>query len=394
MPPLRVLTILEQYLPGTKGGGPIRSIEDLVDHLGDEIHFDIVAADRDLGDAAPYRGILPGEWYARGKARVRYLRPSERTLRGWRVVLGALDADLVYLNSLFARSSIKILLLRRLGLVPRRPYVVAPRGELHPGALSINPRRKRAWLFLSRWLGSFGGIQWQAADDGEEADIRRAAGASALVRLARQLPLHSEEAAETSPALEKHPGHARLVFLSRISRKKNLDYALRVLQQARGSVEFDIYGPLEDKHYWAECEALIRAMPASVTVRYRGSVEPRQVGTTFTRYHLFLFPTLGESFGRVIVEALLAGCPVLLSDQTPWHGVEASGGGWEEPLDRPDLFTAQVDRLVAMPAAEYLRLSAAARAFGRECAGADQAAEANRRLFEDAAAAGRGERGR
>ena len=40
------------------------------------------------------------------------------------------------------------------------------------------------------------------------------------------------------------------------------------------------------------------------------------------KHHIFLFPTLGENYGHVIQEALSAGCPVILSDQTPWQDIK------------------------------------------------------------------------
>ena len=52
--------------------------------------------------------------------------------------------------------------------------------------------------------------------------------------------------------------------------------------------------------------------------------------------HLFALLTLGENFGHAIGEALRAGCPVLISDQTPWTDVVATGAGvvLDEPARR------------------------------------------------------------
>src|ERR1019366_8134603 len=71
-----VLVMADHYLPGTKGGGPIRSIANLVDALGEEIDFRIVTRDRDLGDGAPYPSVTPNTWMEVGKARVVYLSPE------------------------------------------------------------------------------------------------------------------------------------------------------------------------------------------------------------------------------------------------------------------------------------------------------------------------------
>src|SRR5579859_3072185 len=67
-----VTVLVGHYLPGMKAGGPIRSIANLVEGLGDEIDFRIVTRDRDLGDTAPYRAIVPNRWTAIGKGQVRY----------------------------------------------------------------------------------------------------------------------------------------------------------------------------------------------------------------------------------------------------------------------------------------------------------------------------------
>ncbi len=175
------------------------------------------------------------------------------------------------------------------------------------------------------------------------------------------------------------------MFISRIARKKNLDYALRILSRVRGRVEFDVYGPIEDETYWRECQHLMARLPSTLTVRYCGVLPPTDVVGTFAQYDLFFFPTRGESFGYVVVESLLGGCPVLLSDQTPWQ-VGRANAGWNAPLQQPDVFAAHLETMVAMDAASFNRMSADARALGLRSAAVDAAVEASRRLFLDAAA--------
>ena len=52
------------------------------------------------------------------------------------------------------------------------------------------------------------------------------------------------------------------------------------------------------------------------------------------KYHAFLLPTLSENFGHVIVEAMQAGLIPIISDQTPWKGLEKINIGWSIPLNR------------------------------------------------------------
>ncbi|MBK8032150.1 MAG: hypothetical protein IPK17_22260 [Chloroflexi bacterium] len=75
-----ILILIGHYLPGTLTGGPVRSVANLVDWLGDEFDFRILTADRDQGDSAPYPQVRAGEWYSVGKAHVRYLTPCRTSV--------------------------------------------------------------------------------------------------------------------------------------------------------------------------------------------------------------------------------------------------------------------------------------------------------------------------
>ena len=76
----RVLVLADYYLPGFKAGGPIRSLANMVDRLGDEFAFKIVTRDRDAGDQRPCGGTVPNAWQPIGKARVLYLSPRQLSL--------------------------------------------------------------------------------------------------------------------------------------------------------------------------------------------------------------------------------------------------------------------------------------------------------------------------
>ena len=88
---------------------------------------------------------------------------------------------------------------------------------------------------------------------------------------------------------------------------------------------------------------LIGNMPANVTVNYAGEIHPDQVESTLRTFDLFLFPTHGENYGHVIREALSAGVPALLSDRTPWRGLEEKNAGADLPLDDLARFARWID---------------------------------------------------
>jgi glycosyltransferase involved in cell wall biosynthesis len=177
------------------------------------------------------------------------------------------------------------------------------------------------------------------------------------------------------------------VFLSRVSRKKNLLGAVRAFEGVRGDLQLDVYGPLEDAHYWAECERAAAALSGDgLRLVHRGEVEPANVAETFAAHDLFLFPTLGENFGHVILEALLAGCPCLISDQTPWRGLEAARAGWDLPLARMSAFSEALQWCADAGAAEIAELSLGARALAVDYLRGDKSVDASRSLLLPSAA--------
>ena len=120
----------------------------------------------------------------------------------------------------------------------------------------------------------------------------------------------------------------KIVFISRICTKKNLDFCFDVLaKEFKGDITFDIYGMIEDKKYWEFCQQKADKLQKYVHVKYCGSLYPEQVIPTMLKYDIFFFPTKGENYGHVIYEALCAGCIPLITDTTPWKGLDALKAG-------------------------------------------------------------------
>ena len=242
---------------------------------------------------------------------------------------------MLYLNSFFdSVFTIMPLLARRLGLLVEAPVLLAPRGEFSTGALRLNRLKKRVYIWLSQFFGLYNNIRWHASSEYETDDIKREISVvDDVILVALDLP--TRVSTEEKPQFEWCTSQEalRVVFLSRISPMKNLNYALRVLERVTAQVVFDIYGPIEDAAYWQLCLELCNSMPQNIAITYRGAILPNDVAKTFANYDLFLFPTQGENYGHVIAESLSVGTSVLLSDQTPWRNLEADGLGWDMPLD-------------------------------------------------------------
>ena len=100
---------------------------------------------------------------------------------------------------------------------------------------------------------------------------------------------------------------------------KNIATLLKIISEISVEMELDVFGPIEDRVYWDDCQRLIANLPSNVSVSYKGGLQPEFVSRTFARYDIFAFPTLGENFGHVIFESLRAGTPVIVNNTTPWN---------------------------------------------------------------------------
>ena len=343
----RVLCFTGHYLPAYRAGGPVKTIINMVQQLSN-IHFSIVTRDRDLGDDEPFKEVNINSWNNTGDASVYYLSPDETSFSGIANLIKNTEFDVLYLNSFFDfHFSIKVQLLRKFGFIESSPMVLAPRGEFSSGALAIKSLKKSIYIKFFKCLGLDKSLVWQASTEFEKRDIINALAVPPdSVFVAKDLP----EQAAKSVALKQRSTSCelRLVFLSRISRMKNLDYCLRVLAQVKANVVFDVYGPKEDLAYWKECECLMSALPNNIKANYLGAVSPNVVNDTISQYDVFFFPTHGENYGHVIAEALASGATLLLSDQTPWRDLECDSVGWDLPLQSMGSFVEKIELLADM----------------------------------------------
>lgn len=351
-----ILIFIEYYLPGYKFGGPIQSVANLVPLLKEHYRLYLVTRDRDYRDTVAYSGIATDQWLVRDGYQIMYLSPPNATVWRVRALLAGNRYDYVYANSLFAGFTRQLLLL---SLLTGQNVVIAPRGELHPGALNLKSYKKKPFVWLIKWLPK-NRLIWHATDPEELAAIRHHfvnwRVQFAPVRFAPDTPRLLKQRIVYCKQVEE----VRFVFISRITRKKGIQFLLELLTRYRtGRVVLDIFGPIVDESYWHECAALIGRMPANCQVAYRGVIPHDLVNETVVNYDFFVLPTLGENFGHAIFEALSAGIPTLISDQTPWRNLEHQQAGWDLPLEE-DVWIRALEQSVRMDNQTYATWSAQA----------------------------------
>ena len=122
---IKVLIFIGHYLPGVKSGGILRSVENTIDHLGDEFEFFIITRDHDLGDKKPYSEISANTWKTIGSAKVLYL--DSKSISFFKIcrIIKKTPHDVIYLNSFFESLSIKVLLAKKIGRIDNSPIILS-----------------------------------------------------------------------------------------------------------------------------------------------------------------------------------------------------------------------------------------------------------------------------
>ena len=358
----KILILIGRYLPGYKDGGPIRSITNLTEALGEEYDFRIVCLDRDLGDSEPYSNIEKDQWNAVGKAKVWYVKPGGYTFSLIRKL--AAEVDLIYSCGFYGDYGYKTLMLNRLGKLDGKPVIVAPMGTFSEGALSHKSLKKKLFICGCKWLGLFNAIKWSVTSELEKADVQKNIGWAAECVIAEDLPRTNIPGI----AAGRNAGDAlKVVFLSRICPQKNLLGAIQCLQQVHSQVEFTIYGPLEDVTYWETCKEQLDKLPGNVRWHYDGVVSAEEVQKKLQQHDVFLFPTKGENYGHVIFEALSVGCIPIISDQTMWGMIAERNAGYIIPLsDEMTAFAKTIDDMAAIEPQRMSKMSQNAVALAQE----------------------------
>ena len=354
----KCLVFLRYYLPGYQSGGPVRSISNLIEAIGDRFEFYVVTSNRDFLKTEPYSETVPG-WNLVGRANVFYIEPSKLNIRKISEIIKQVRPNLIYTNSFFDRRfTLPIFLLKRMRGEAIPPVICAPRGEFAAGALELKAFRKKVFFNIFKLLDLKRKVAFHATSQQEAVDIRDRLSNHYKVFVASNLfNSYQRQTRRLAARRKANKKEIHVVFISRIHPKKNLDFAIECLAEVESRTIFNIYGPIDDEAYWNLCKALIAKLPSNITTHYHGAIEHAKVATVLALNDLFLLPTKGENFGHVIIEALQAGLPVLISDRTPWKDLNFFGVGTSLPLTVTSAFSSKIDEVSNWKIDDWWRFS-------------------------------------
>lgn len=289
----------------------------LVQLFKDEASFYLLSRTREIDGTKPALPLKSGEWISGMHGEQIYYANNISPLLVIQLIR-QVAPDVIYINGLFNISTTLGGILG--GIFIGKKVIIAPRGMLIAWGLKKNAFLKRRYLYLLKLL--IGRGYWHATDEEEMKEIEVNFGKRQTIYVATNISRTPNTVKEVPfPARD---GKIHLVFLSLITRKKNLHVLIDAVNDAPDFC-LDIYGPAIDEEYWQFCQ---RRITDKTRISYKGPLVPWVVPSRIQDYHFLVLPTQGENFGHAIFDALSNGVPVITSLNTPWKDLDVANAGF------------------------------------------------------------------
>lgn len=328
---MRILHVVPSYLPAVRYGGPIHSVHGLCKALaarGHDIEVFTTNVDGPTNSAVPL-GVpvdLDGVkvWY--------FPVPALRRLF-WSPAMGQAlrrrmsDFDLVHTHSVFLWPTWAAARIARRANVP---YVMAPRGMLVRELIRRKGRwLKRAWIALVERdnIARAALIHFTSRiEQAEAAAMGLPIPASRIIPNGVDLPSSDGEYRENPRNAIAAGEKPFLLFLGRISWKKGLDRLIAALPEIP-DCRLVIAGNDEER-LQPKLEVLAAKAEVRERIAFVGPVHGADKAALLSRALALVLPSYSENFGNVVIEAMAAGCPVVVTPEVgAADAVRESGAG-------------------------------------------------------------------
>lgn len=367
---MRILHVIANLAP--RYGGPPKACKEMARALsarGHEVH--ICTTDQDGNGQLDVPNDHPVTYEG---VQIRYFPSTLRRIWPISIPMANFLAreitsyDVVHIHSLYMfHGAVSAYFCRRYHV----PYLIRPHGTLDPFIFNRHRLRKRIY----EWLIECRNIQAAAALHFTTEAERKLAQPYLPHTRAIVVPLGLNK-----KDYELHPprgtfrqrfadiGDARIVLhLGRVNFKKGLDVLVDAF--ARIAAEHDdvhlvIAGPDNDG-YMSEIKELVNERDLCDRVTFTGMLLGEDKLAVLRDADVFALPSYSENFGIAVVEAMLCGLPVVISNNVNiWREVKSAGAGIVTAC-RADEVASAIARLLADPGLRH-KMGAAGRALVEE----------------------------
>jgi glycosyltransferase involved in cell wall biosynthesis len=306
---VKILHVVPTYLPARRYGGPIFAVHGLARALaarGHEVDVFTTNVDGDGESDVPLRQRVDldgvGVHYFPSRFRRLYWSPQMRNA----LLTSVHRYAVVHLHSVFLYPTFAA---ARIAHYSRVPYVISPRGMLVPELIAAKSRwTKLAWLRLIERRNFSGAAAIHFTTERERQDALRT-----------KMPIRSSFVVPngidlSAPALSPpHRDSDTILFLGRITWKKGIDRlitALPHIEHARLLIAGN-----DEENLTPRLRELAERLGVANRIELLGPVEGAAKEALLARATLFALASMSENFGNVVLEAMAAETPVVLTPE-------------------------------------------------------------------------------
>lgn len=305
---MKILHVVPTYLPARRYGGPIFAVHGLARSLAARGHeVDVFTTNVDGGgeSAVPLRERVDldgvGVHYFPSRFRRLYWSPQMRNA----LLASVRRYDVLHLHSVFLYPTFAA---ARIAHYAGVPYVISPRGMLVPELIAAKSRwTKTAWLHLIERRNFSGAAAIHFTTEREREDALRT---RMPIRSSFVVPngIDLRGAPASSPATRTND---TILFLGRITWKKGIDRliaALPLIDRARLLIAGN-----DEENLIPRLRELAEHLGVANRIEFLGPVQGAAKDELLGRATLFALASMSENFGNVVLEAMAAGTPVVLT---------------------------------------------------------------------------------
>jgi glycosyltransferase involved in cell wall biosynthesis len=306
---VKILHVVPTYLPARRYGGPIFAVHGLARALaarGHEVDVFTTNVDGDGESDVPLRERVDldgvGVHYFPSRFRRLYWSPQMRNA----LLTSVHRYAVVHLHSVFLYPTFAA---ARIAHYSRVPYVISPRGMLVPELIAAKSRwTKLAWLRLVERRNFSGAAAIHFTTDRERQDALRT---KMPIRSSFVVPNGIDLSAPAVPP--PHRDSDTILFLGRITWKKGIDRlitALPHIEHARLLIAGN-----DEENLTPRLRELAERLGVASRIEFLGPVEGAAKEGLLARATLFALASMSENFGNVVLEAMAAETPVVLTPE-------------------------------------------------------------------------------
>lgn len=353
---MEVIHISPSYKPAYKYGGPTISVSQLCEHLQKcDLKLRVLTTTANgQTELAVSTGIfqsvagVPVRYFSRITGDHSHLSPglSFHLLKVLWCTRKSATPCIIHIHSWWNMVAILSCLTAR---IFRLTVVVSPRGMLADYSFRHQKSilKRTIHTILGNWL--LQGSHLHATSEQEKKDILASVKPKSIIVLPNLVDLPAKPTYQVgrplSPFLHNEvcrsgqPSPFRLLFFSRIDKKKGIELLLLATASLRVSYTLTIAGT-GTTAYLEELQELAKALGISNHIRWIGHVRNVDKYSILMDHDLLVLPSQNENFANVVIESLAVGTAVLVSDKVGLADyIISSRLGWVCSLCASDLAT-------------------------------------------------------